>query len=265
MRLKQKYRESAADVPALETGAPPVPDDAGATGDNATPVAPVSSDGAGSLLRDQLQAQRHASEAAVRVALDRVDDSIEAATEEAVEEAVEDALTERDDVPDLDPAEPTPEQRIRALNLPPLAEAWLVKHPQFVFDPRLNAKVQALHWDVLDEGHEAYGPEYFLELDRRLGTGGAVPMPASAEVERRPTPSMNTEPADQPARVVSAPVSRETPSWSGGKGTGRSSRVTLTPAMKEAARIAGVSEEDYARGLMRLAEEKERGNYGGSP
>ena len=61
---------------------------------------------------------------------------------------------------------------------------------------------------------------------------------------------------------VSAPPSREVPTSNGARG---SSRVTLSPQQKEAARIAGISIEDYARHLIRLNEEKASGNYGGSP
>jgi len=58
---------------------------------------------------------------------------------------------------------------------------------------------------------------------------------------------------------VSAPVSRETPSMSTGKPT--STRVTLTPAQRQAARDAGVDEVTYARGVMELENRKKAGYY----
>ena len=41
--------------------------------------------------------------------------------------------------------------------------------------------------------------------------------------------------------------------------------MALTEAQKDFARIAGVSEVEYAKGLQRLAAEKANGNYGGQP
>ena len=68
---------------------------------------------------------------------------------------------------------------------------------------------------------------------------------------------------EQPARprgpVVSAPVSRDIPS----AGTGRpsNSRVALTALELEIARQSGVSPTEYARGKIRLMDEKSRGHH----
>jgi hypothetical protein len=53
------------------------------------------------------------------------------------------------------------------------------------------------------------------------------------------------------------------PSWSG-KREDRPGSITLTPAQKEASRISGLSEVEYARQLIRLREEKAQGNYIGN-
>ena len=65
---------------------------------------------------------------------------------------------------------------------------------------------------------------------------------------------------------VSAPVSRETQANGGYNSYGdRPGRVTLTVAMKEAARIAGISEREYAENVLRLRQEKADGHHGGQP
>lgn len=67
-------------------------------------------------------------------------------------------------------------------------------------------------------------------------------------------------------RIVSAPVSRDTMGTGGGSyGDNRPGRVTLSIAQKEAAKIAGISEKEYAENVLRLRAEKAEGNYGGSP
>ena len=60
---------------------------------------------------------------------------------------------------------------------------------------------------------------------------------------------------------VSAPVSRETASWTSGRPEDRPSRITLTVAQQEAAKIAGVSLAEYSAQLIRLREAKANGDY----
>lgn len=55
--------------------------------------------------------------------------------------------------------------------------------------------------------------------------------------------------------IVSAPVSREAPSWTG-KREDRPGSITLSLAQKEAARISGLTEVEYSRNLLRLREAK---------
>jgi hypothetical protein len=61
--------------------------------------------------------------------------------------------------------------------------------------------------------------------------------------------------------IVSAPVSREwgTTSASGSVNGDRPGVVRLSAAQKEMARHSGISEADYARGVLRLRKEKEDG------
>ena len=58
---------------------------------------------------------------------------------------------------------------------------------------------------------------------------------------------------------MSAPVSRDAPSLSTGRPT--TTRVELTAAQREAARISGVDDVTYARNLLRLNSLKQQGHY----
>ena len=63
---------------------------------------------------------------------------------------------------------------------------------------------------------------------------------------------------EERSSIVSAPVSRDIPS---SNGTRQSGVVKLTPAQREAAKVAGITETEYAKQYARLLEEKANGNY----
>lgn len=136
-------------------------------------------------------------------------------------------------------------------NLPDRAKTWLRQHESYLTDPRKNAKLQSLHWDVLDEGHEPYSQDYFESLEQHLGL-------------RQKEQIVNKEDQDDEpqtrGRIVSAPVSREVPTGSSGE---RNSRVTLSAAQLDAAKIAGITPKEYAEQLLKLREHKSNGMYGG--
>lgn len=69
----------------------------------------------------------------------------------------------------------------------------------------------------------------------------------------------------RPTRFMSAPVSRDggTMALGGSYGRDRPGTVTLTPAMKEAAAIAGISLREYAEQVLELRKRKADGDYGG--
>lgn len=131
--------------------------------------------------------------------------------------------------------------------LPDTAKNWLRSHPDYMSDPRKNAKIQALHYDVLDEGHSAFSPEYFESLERHLGLR-----------EKEPAPQRE-QPQQQRGPLVSAPVSREAPS---SDGVTRPGLIRLTAAQREAAKMAGITEKQYAEQLSKLTEMRANGSYG---
>jgi hypothetical protein len=46
---------------------------------------------------------------------------------------------------------------------------WLRKHPEYVVDPRKNAKIRAAHFDAVAEGLREDTPEYFAHVERKIG------------------------------------------------------------------------------------------------
>jgi hypothetical protein len=141
------------------------------------------------------------------------------------------------------------EQQIGAV--PDPAKVWLRGHRDYVTDTRKNAKIQSLHWDVLDEGHTAFSPSYFESLETHLG----LRQPPKVEDDDAPQPAPQRQ-----ETVVSAPVSRsDSPTLSGAKPS--STRVTLTPEEREAAKLSGVDERVYAQNKLKLQELKKQGHY----
>lgn len=152
-------------------------------------------------------------------------------------------------------APPPQEQRVneqpRAPQLPPLAVQWLQNHPDYMKDSRKNAEVQHFHYKVVDEGHEAYSPEYFESLETHLGLRTAD--------ESEPEPVVQKQKVTTP--MVSAPVSRDVPSSS--HRPTKPGEVKLSAAQKEAAKASGITETEYAKQVLRLQNEKMNGNYSG--
>lgn len=133
------------------------------------------------------------------------------------------------------------EDPIERTNLPDTAKTWLRAHPDYLTDPRKNAKIQSLHWDIVDEGHAPFSDAYFESMEQHLGL--------------RAKPDVEVEPQERKP-VVSAPVSRQVPNSQGQRRTGE---IRLTPAQREIAKMAGITEAEYAKQLQRLDEAKANG------
>jgi hypothetical protein len=133
--------------------------------------------------------------------------------------------------------------------LPDTAKNWLRKHPEYLTDQRKNSKIQALHWDVIDEGHKAFSPEYYESMEVHLG------MREAPKVEEDDDPPQQ----QQRTSIVSAPVSREVP---GGSAPRKNGQIKLTAEQREFARISGVTEAEYAKQLEKINTMKANGTYG---
>lgn len=133
--------------------------------------------------------------------------------------------------------------------MPPLVKDWMRQHPDYMIDQRKNAKIQALHWDVLDEGH-AFGTQPYIEsMEIKLGMREA---PKKAEEHEDEQPQRTTV-------VTQAPPTRDIPS--AGTGKPSSTKVTLTAEEREIARLNKITEIEYAKQKLKLQEFKKNGHY----
>jgi len=155
---------------------------------------------------------------------------------------------------------------------------FLIAHPAYL-DPRVGMSVWEAHQRALADGVKDDSPEMFAAIVRDVSERKAahiaaqiaadVPSPAAAAPPPPPAPEPVREPlpaaaAALPPRsagpAVSAPVSRDPPSYGGGrfKSVGR---VELTPSQREHARIAGISDTEYAANVLELERRKALGMY----
>lgn len=137
-------------------------------------------------------------------------------------------------------------------NTPASVKAWISRHPDYLQEPRKNDKIKSLHWDALDEGHSYGSPEYIDFIDTKLGFKAK----AKEDEEIDDDPPQRVQ---QRTSIVSAPVSREAPSTPDKK---RGGQVKLSTDQREAAKLAGISETEYAKQLTKINEMKANGSYG---
>ena len=133
-------------------------------------------------------------------------------------------------------------------NLMGAEKSWLKAHPELLTDKRKNARLQAAYFDAEDANQARGSESYFKFIEEKLGYRKAEVEADDEDVE-----------TETRSPVVSAPVSRESISPSSGKAV--STRITLNPQQREAAKLAGVDELTYARQLQKLAELKKEGHY----
>jgi hypothetical protein len=292
-RLKSRYRdlmavEGASDVQAPETAAANEHTSAAA----AVPLLADGGNAASSRLRGQVELMRERVSNSSPPSTE-VDDAVEAATQAAVSLDRETPDPEPEDDLGKNGLPPlachwlrnNPDylydveknQRLQDLHWVLVDEGHEPYSPAYFLevDKRLNG--HGAQPELFIDEELAAAEQQLEEVERKRDRISAVNKRLDQVIEETQSPvdrvlneiraGRNNNPAvdAKPRRTippVSAPPSRETPTSNGARG---SSRVTLSPAQKEAARIAGVSIEDYARHLIRLNEEKASGNYGGAP
>ncbi len=125
----------------------------------------------------------------------------------------------------------------------PNSAQWIRQHPEFVRDPAKYRRMTAAHELVVADGVKVDSPEYLREVEKLLKI-------APAQEDPQPQPQAQVQ--QRKAAPSAAPVSRS----SGGESP---SRIRLSALQREAAEIAGLSDEEYARNLVALTKE---GRYG---
>jgi hypothetical protein len=125
----------------------------------------------------------------------------------------------------------------------PKAEAWKDKNPWFGTDEEMTALALGLHEKLVRSGVDPRSDDYYDRVNATMRKRFPDYFDAEVEQEEKPT---QTREAEKPARTkpanVVAPVTRGT----------APRQVRLTPTQVAIAKKLGLSNEQYARELMKL-------------
>ena len=138
--------------------------------------------------------------------------------------------------PQLPPADPVEDFANR---LSPRSADWVRRHPEFVRDPRLNAKMIAAHNLAVADGIPTDTDDYFAAIEETLKVApknDTDDQYAAKAVRRRD------------AAPAAAPANR-------GNQSASSNVVRLSAAQREMAEMMGMKPEEYAKNLVNLKKE----------
>lgn len=138
--------------------------------------------------------------------------------------------------PQLPPADPVEDFANR---LSPRSADWVRRHPEFVRDPRLNAKMIAAHNLAVADGIPTDTDDYFAAIEEMLKVApknDTDDQYAAKAVRRRD------------AAPAAAPANR-------GNQSASSNVVRLSAAQREMAEMMGMKPEEYAKNLVNLKKE----------
>jgi hypothetical protein len=135
---------------------------------------------------------------------------------------------------------------IEGARLSAASAAWLRAHPDWASSQAKVTKLTGAHNLAVGDGIALDTPEYFAHVERTLGIGNNDQRPP----EQARTPINPPAPAaSQAAQVVQRRTAPPAAPPSRGDGGGRILR--LTAAQREAAKISGVSDEEYAKNIRK--------------
>lgn len=131
-----------------------------------------------------------------------------------------------------------------ASRLSPRSAEWIRKNPQFVTDQRLQQKMIAAHNLAVADGYRPDSDEYFEFVEDTLKIRRQQQQEAAAEVESPLSSAAKVAPKPAPP---AAPVNRSS--------SPRANTVRLSGAEAEAAKMFGMTEQEYAKHKIALQRE----------
>jgi len=124
------------------------------------------------------------------------------------------------------------------------AEAWRNKNTWFGADEEMTALALGLHEKLVRSGIDPNGDEYYRQIDTTMRKRFPEAFEDAAEQTSEEAPRREEKPRAQKAANVVAPVTRGT----------APRQVRLTPTQVAIAKKLGLSNEQYARELMKLGD-----------
>jgi NAD(P)H-hydrate repair Nnr-like enzyme with NAD(P)H-hydrate dehydratase domain len=149
-----------------------------------------------------------------------------------------------------EPVEPAGVDVIDTWGLPKITSDWVKARRHLLTDPEKFEDLKGYQWQAKKAGLTPHTKEFLEFIEVKLGERESPEEEVVAEVV----------PEKKKGPMVSAPPSRDVPNSSGKRQS--NGKVTLTPLEVEAAKIAGISVEEYAKQKVRKAEMVASGEYG---
>lgn len=133
----------------------------------------------------------------------------------------------------------------------PKSAKWLDKNRDHLEDPRMLRIMARAHEDALDNSIIAESPEYFSFIENRLGINKSEKAPKrDTRYDEDGDDDVMSGASSATQRRYSAPAAAPVSRSSGGP-SGNQRVVRLTPDQAEAARISGISPQEYWEHLQR--------------
>lgn len=155
------------------------------------------------------------------------------------------------------PRPPPPEQQEAVAQAQREVQQWLAERPGIVGHPGAHEASRRL----IVDGYMLASPAWRRAMEERgFAPGDYSTPPQRSSVPLAAKPQAAVEEAPDRHVHISAPVSRGAPSYTGKQiVSAEQAARNLTPQQLEAARLSGITAEEYARNLMRMLRLKESG------
>jgi hypothetical protein len=174
------------------------------------------------------------------------------------------------------PQQPAREQKLALWRQTGMSDGeadFLAKHPQMIDHAdilayavgqanQVHQRDTPAHYDAVKKIFDAHVEHLMREQAQAAQPAMQPTAPTPAFFKVPPGPAARSAP--NPSSKFSAPVSREIPSGGSGK-RHNPGKITLSAQEVEAARISGISPEEYAKQKIRKAEMIASGEYGEQP
>ncbi len=142
---------------------------------------------------------------------------------------------------------------ILASQLAPASAAWIRAHPEYARDPTKNAEMMAAHYRALSKKLPPNSAEYFAFVEKDLGLGHSDQR-RSSDDDRGSDDGTDNRTVSRAAEGQQRRSGDEPPPAAPGRngGGGGSKTVRLSPAEAEAAKISGLTHEEYYKSKQKV-------------
>lgn len=141
-----------------------------------------------------------------------------------------------------------------ASQLAPASASWIRAHPEYARDTQKNAEMMGAHYKALAKNMAPNSAEYFAFVEKDLGIGHNDQRTNGRDHTATDTSGDDNAVVSRAAEGAARRINDEPPPAAPGRngGGGGGKRVTLSPQQAEAAKISGLTNEEYYASLQKV-------------